>query len=110
MGYETKMVLEGRNSYAVVKQFLKVGFKAKIIAVDADRLTKDWVGQEFDEEFLAYLPSGLDPAGEDGSFHTYVYDGPIFKRPIHMEFGKVYAYKVRSEYTINQWNVHMKGW
>jgi len=51
-------------------------------------LGKEFVGREYNEEFLRELPTGVDACGENGEFHTFVYDGPIFKEPIRLSHGK----------------------
>lgn len=52
------------------------------MCVDLARLNASWAGREFDEAFLEALPAGADPCGENGEFHTFVYDGPVFRRPV----------------------------
>jgi diphthamide synthase (EF-2-diphthine--ammonia ligase) len=47
------------------------------------------VGRRFDHALLAALPAGIDPCGEYGEFHTFVYDGPIFKRPVAVSVGEI---------------------
>jgi diphthamide synthase (EF-2-diphthine--ammonia ligase) len=51
-------------------------------------LDKSFVGRVIDENFLNDLPSDVDPCGENGEFHTFVYDGPIFSKPIDFEVGE----------------------
>ena len=52
-------------------------------------LDKQFVGRLFDEHFLSMLPSTVDPGGENGEFHTFVFDGPIFKEEIHFSRGDI---------------------
>lgn len=108
-GYRSRFPLKGKDTYEVVKDFLRLGFKAKVIAVNAEVLSQDWVGVEYDQAFLAELPAEIDPAGEDGAFHTYVYDGPIFKKPIHVEFGEKYQFRRQGTIPLDQWNIRMRG-
>ncbi len=70
-------------------EMLKVGFRALITCVDPKRLKRDFVGRQFDEFFLREIPADVDPCGENGEFHTFVYDGPIFREPIPVAVGQV---------------------
>ncbi|UCF42324.1 MAG: diphthine--ammonia ligase [Planctomycetota bacterium] len=63
----------------LAQTFIGSGFKAVITCIDSDVLDKTFVGRSFDEQFLSELPSGVDPCGENGEFHSFVYDGPIFR-------------------------------
>ena len=78
-----------RNTSELAKTFLNLGFKAVISCVDSVLIDKSLAGREFDEKFLLDLPSKADPCGENGEFHSFVYEGPIFKNPIHYSRGKV---------------------
>jgi uncharacterized protein (TIGR00290 family) len=69
--------------------FIDLGFKAVITCVDSKSLGKDFVGREFDRQFLADLPSNVDPCGENGEFHSFVYDGPIFSEKIFFTKGEI---------------------
>jgi uncharacterized protein (TIGR00290 family) len=69
--------------------FLKLGFKAVLVCVDSKFLDRSFVGRAFDESLLADLPSGVDPCGENGEFHTFVHAGPIFNHPILVRSGEV---------------------
>jgi len=70
-------------------RFIDLGFKAVISCVDSKILEKEFVGKEFDKEFLSKLPDSVDPCGENGEFHSFVYDGPIFKEKIAYKLGEV---------------------
>ncbi len=69
--------------------FIDSGFKAIITCVDAKALDKKFVGRLFDREFLAELPASVDPNGENGEFHSFVYEGPIFRKKISYRIGEV---------------------
>ena len=69
-------------------KFIKLGFKAVITSVDSNVLGKDFVGREYDEKFLADLPANVDPCGENGEFHSFVYDGPLFCERIGFKKGE----------------------
>ncbi|HYL75708.1 MAG TPA: ATP-binding protein [Bryobacteraceae bacterium] len=68
---------------------IAAGLRAKITCVDPKSLSREFAGRDFDSRFLAELPSTVDPCGENGEFHTFVYDGPMFRRPIPIEIGEV---------------------
>jgi uncharacterized protein (TIGR00290 family) len=84
MGMQTAFPLWGKDTSTLADEFFKAGFKAKVICVNANVLEGDFAGREYDETFLAQLPAGIDPCGENGEFHTYVYDSPMFRRPIEL--------------------------
>ncbi len=77
-----------RSSIELAREFIRLGFKAKLVCVDCKQLSGDFAGNEFDEKLLEKLPKGCDPCGENGEFHTFVYDGPIFSQPIPVKIGE----------------------
>lgn len=81
--------LWGENTSALVRRFIKLGFKAKLVCIDPDKLDVDFAGCEIDDEMLARLPSDVDPCGENGEYHSFVYDGPIFSFCIEHELAQV---------------------
>jgi len=78
-----------RSTSELAATFINLGFKAIITCVDSKFLDKSFVGRVFDKQFLSDLPAGVDPCGENGEFHSFVYDGPIFSRGITFEKGQV---------------------
>jgi uncharacterized protein (TIGR00290 family) len=78
-----------RDTARLAQRFIDLGFKAVISCIDSKCLDKSFAGRVFDEQFLSELPSGVDPCGENGEFHSFVYDGPIFKSEISYEKGEV---------------------
>lgn len=75
----------------LVNEFLELGFKTITCCVNDGYFGEDKVGVEITKEFIKNLPSNVDPCGENGEFHTFCYDGPIFKKPVQFEIGeKVY--------------------
>jgi uncharacterized protein (TIGR00290 family) len=74
----------------LLEEFIGVGFKAKICATRASFLSQDWLGREIDKKFIKDLGAlgGIDLCGEKGEYHTFVYDGPIFKKPVEFIIGK----------------------
>ncbi len=77
-----------RDTAVMAEEFIKLGFKAIITCVDTSVLDKKYSGREFDAGFLSELPSEVDPCGENGEFHSFVYDGPIFSRPVKFRTGR----------------------
>ncbi len=87
--------LWGRDSAGLMRDFLAEGFKAVIVCVNAKYLPASFAGRFIDEAFLADLPPGVDPCGENGEFHSFVFDGPLFAQPVDFQLGetveRVYA-------------------
>jgi uncharacterized protein (TIGR00290 family) len=71
------------------REMIAAGVKAKITCVDPSKLAKSFAGQDYDLQLLKALPPGADPCGENGEFHTFVYDSPVFSRPIGVRTGEV---------------------
>ena len=78
-----------KDSRELARRFIGLGCKAVITCIDSKFLTKEFVGREFDETFLSELPSGVDPCGENGEFHSFVYDGPIFTEALSFTKGEI---------------------
>jgi uncharacterized protein (TIGR00290 family) len=77
-----------RDTLEFAHAFIDLGFKAVITVVDSYVLGKEFAGREFDRRFLADLPASVDPCGENGEFHSFVYDGPIFSKAIPFTKGE----------------------
>jgi uncharacterized protein (TIGR00290 family) len=77
-----------RDTREMVKTFLELGFRAVVVCVDSKVLDSSFAGKPLDEEFLRRLPPNVDPCGENGEFHTFVYDGPIFHQEIPFSPGE----------------------
>ena len=84
-----------RDSKELMKEFISVGFKAITVSISEKHLDKSFVGRELDIDFINDLPENVDACGENGEFHTFVYDGPIFKKPIEFFIGE----KTKRNYT-----------
>jgi uncharacterized protein (TIGR00290 family) len=78
-----------RNTTELAHNFVDLGFKAVVTCVDSESLGKAFVGRFFDERFLSELPSNVDPCGENGEFHSFVYDGPAFRESLSFKLGDV---------------------
>jgi len=71
-----------RETGELIRSFIRSGFKAVIVCVDTRVLDGRFAGRTIDEQFLADLPKGVDVCGENGEFHSFVSEGPIFKKKI----------------------------
>lgn len=80
-----------RDTKTLIQEFIDLGFKAITVSINAKVLDKSFLGREIDQDFINELPDGVDPCGENGEYHTFCFDGPIFKYPVKFEKGaKVY--------------------
>lgn len=73
----------------LANDMLSAGVRAKVTCVDPAQLDKSFAGREYDSEFIADLPAHVDPCGENGEFHTFVYDSPLFSGAIQVETGEI---------------------
>jgi uncharacterized protein (TIGR00290 family) len=78
-----------RDTSALAREMLGAGFRAVITCVDPKRLAAEFAGRAFDEALLRELPPNVDPCGENGEFHTFVWTGPIFGKPVGVRRGEV---------------------
>ena len=76
-----------RDTRELVESFVRLGFRAVLCCVEGARLDASFVGRELDLTLVADLPDGIDPCGENGEYHSFVYDGPIFRWPVTFETG-----------------------
>ncbi len=80
-----------KDTTKIAQEFFNLGFKAIVICIKSELLDESFIGREFDQSFVRDLPANVDPCGENGEFHTFCYDGPIFNNPIQFEIGeKIY--------------------
>ena len=78
----------GRNTNDFVREFIRLGFKAVVTCVNTEALDELFAGKLIDERFLEQLPPSVDPCGENGEFHSFVVDGPVFREPVRFVLGK----------------------
>ena len=78
-----------RDTAELACAFIDLGFEAIVTCADSNLLDITLVGRPFDEQFLSMLPEAVDPCGENGEFHSFVSDGPIFQRQIPHTTGEV---------------------
>ena len=77
------------KSTDLAERFIDLGFRAKIICVDSEVLGKEFAGREYDRDFLTDLPENIDKCGENGEFHTFTYDGPLFSFSVDCTAGDI---------------------
>ena len=77
------------DTRVLAARFVKDGFRAIAVCVDPGTLDKSFAGRELDVSFFRDLPPTVDPCGENGEFHTFVFDGPIFRAAIPVQVGQV---------------------
>lgn len=71
------------------REFLRQGFQAVVVAVDANKLDRSFASRAYDAAFLRDLPAGVDTCGENGEFHTFVFNGPGFRAPVTFHAGEI---------------------
>lgn len=77
------------NTTDLIHEFLDLGFKTIVTCINEIYLDKSFAGRIIDQDFITDLPENVDPCGENGEFHTFTFDGPIFKNPISFEMGEI---------------------
>lgn len=80
--------LWGLDTAALIRDFVDRGYRAALVCIDPRKLAPSFAGRVIDPALLADLPANVDPCGENGEFHTFVFDGPIFKTPVRFSFGE----------------------
>ena len=90
-----------RNTTELMHEFIALGFKTVVVCIKSDLLDQSFAGRIIDNDFLKDLPANVDPCGENGEFHTFVFDGPIFKRPVSYELGEKVFREYRAPQTEN---------
>lgn len=91
VGLNAVFPLWKRNTKEVIHEFIELGFKSIVVSINSELLDKSFVGRMIDHNFIDQLPENVDPCGENGEFHTFCFDGPIFSKPVPFEIGeKVY--------------------
>jgi len=78
-----------RDTAELAQTFIRLGFKAALACVDTAFLDPSFAGRSYDGDLLRDLPPNVDPCGENGEFHSFAFDGPIFKHPVPHTVGEV---------------------
>lgn len=83
------MPLWGKDTAVLISEFIEAGFKAIVVSTLAGLMDSRWLGREIDNDFVCALDAlgNIDLCGEKGEFHSFVYDGPIFKKPVDFSIG-----------------------
>lgn len=89
LGMQGVYPLWKKDTTALANNFMEAGFKTVITVVDSNVLGKEFAGRDYNKQFLADLPKNVDPCGENGEFHSFVYNGPIFSKPVGFTKGEV---------------------
>jgi uncharacterized protein (TIGR00290 family) len=89
VGLKAVFPLWGTNTRELMDEFIREGFKAITVCVNAKLLDKSFCGRIIDHQFIADLPVNVDPCGENGEFHSFVFDGPIFKNLVEFDTGEI---------------------
>jgi uncharacterized protein (TIGR00290 family) len=90
-GLQLHFPLWGRPTAALAEDMIRGGLQARLTCVDPRVLPENLAGEAFDRELLARLPVGVDPCGENGEFHTFAWDGPMFRHAVPVRKGEVVA-------------------
>jgi len=89
LGIKAHFPLWKRDTKELLLEFIALGFKAIVVTVKSELLDQSFVGRVLDAQFIADLPDNVDPCGENGEFHTFCFDGPIFEYPIAFTKGEI---------------------
>lgn len=79
----------GIDTTRLAREMIESGLRARLVCIDPKKLPVEFAGRDFDADLLRDLPAAVDPCGENGEFHTFVYAGPMFREPIPIESGEV---------------------
>jgi len=88
-GLQLLFPLWGRPTRPLAEEMIASGLRARLTCVDPRKLDRSFAGREFGDELLRDLPPGVDPCGEYGEFHSFAWDGPMFRRPLGVKGGEV---------------------
>ncbi len=89
IGMEGIFPLWGRDTLELAHTFIGAGFMSIITCIDSNALSKRFIGRLYDERLLSELPAHIDPCGEHGEFHTFVFDGPLFDEAVAFRRGRI---------------------
>ncbi|RDC66513.1 Dph6-related ATP pyrophosphatase [Adhaeribacter pallidiroseus] len=88
IGLQAVFPLWQKSTTALINQFVQLKFKAVLVCLHAAYFPETYAGQEINADFLKNLPASVDPCGENGEYHSFVYDGPIFGHPVNFTRGE----------------------
>jgi uncharacterized protein (TIGR00290 family) len=105
VGIQAVFPLWKRDTTELVKEVEDAGIEAMLVCVNEKFLGKEFLGRKVDRHLLNDLPAGVDPCGENGEFHTFVYNAPFFKSPIPIALGEVvYKQYMAADNDNDKWN------
>lgn len=91
-GISPLLPLWKKNRAALVREFIDAGFRAVIVVVNCSMMPSEFLGREIDPDLIGELERiGVDPCGENGEYHTFVYDGPLFRKKINLIRGESFS-------------------
>ncbi|HEY4555904.1 MAG TPA: ATP-binding protein [Lysobacter sp.] len=99
LGFRIDTPLFGRDTAALAREMIRGGLRTRLCCVDTQQLDAAFSGCDFDDALLERLPPGCDPCGENGEFHTLVYDGPMFAAALALQRGETVLRDARFAYT-----------
>ena len=99
LGWTPMFPLFGSDTGVLAREMIAGGLRASFCCVDTTQLDAGFAGRDFDASLLADLPTGVDPCGENGEFHTCVSAGPMFATPLALERGETVLRDERFAYT-----------
>ena len=106
VGMKCLFPLWKKDTKKVINEFLDLGFQTKLCAGDASKLNKEIIGKTITQDILIQLPKDVDPCGENGEFHTFVYDGPLFKNAVEISLKSIqshfYEYQIEENEEIKK--------
>lgn len=89
IGMKSLFPIWEENTGQLAESFIDDGFKAIFVCVDKSKPVSDYAGELYSKEFLENIPTDIDPCGENGEFHTFVFDGPVFSESITYQKGEI---------------------
>ncbi|RKR05493.1 uncharacterized protein (TIGR00290 family) [Flavobacterium sp. 90] len=104
IGFEGVFPIWKVPTHDLIQEFISLGFKTIVVCVNERYLDKSFVGRVIDQSFINDLPENVDVCGENGEFHTFTFDGPIFSEPINFEIGEIVYRKYEKPKTENSSN------
>jgi len=92
VGFEAVLPLWNKDRNILLKEFMSSGYQATVVSIRENALGREWLGRNLDRNAVeAFRSAGIDLSGENGEYHTFVYDGPIFKKPVLFRTGETRA-------------------
>jgi uncharacterized protein (TIGR00290 family) len=88
-GWQAAFPIWHKPAAELLAEFFDLGFKAIVVCVNEQQLDRSFCGRELDRDFIRDLPTGVDPCGENGEYHSFVYDAPYFSAPIAVQRGEL---------------------